>query len=349
MKLLNARTALLLLWMTCLSLLAIGQVPSGYTIVATHNDDITWYEVRDSRGYLGAVYNGKIIGHCDSDWTAVSYSHGRFFYEYGGKSLCVYDKQGNQVKKEGYGYNFVDCYEVVNGKLYMIKNGYVYDEHFHEIGDEVSKVGNITYFRIKENYKYGIVDLTNSEEVLAPEFQDCAAMGGNLFKFKMNGYWGVMDRQGKIIIPTSRHYTEIDYSRTLKIFTFEKETEAAYFKGECNASGVQTAIEKTRSKSKPQQQTTKPKQETKPQQPKQETKTTPTPSPTPQPQPQPVRQPQPFQVWQACGVCGGTGQCQSCLGTGHSLYGTDRCWNCGGNGKCTHCAGQGGRNVIEYH
>ena len=90
--------------------------------------------------------------------------------------------------------------------------------------------------------------------------------------------------------------------------------------------------------------------------------TNPTPSPSPSPtpqlqpqsqqvQPQPVHQPQPMQVWKQCFFCQGSGQCQNCLGTGHTLVYPcqDRCWTCGGSGKCTHCAGHGGQNVIEYH
>jgi len=115
----------------------------------------------------------------------------------------------------------------------------------------------------------------DGNEILAPEFQDCNSLDGNYFSFKMNGYWGVMNRQGKIIIPLSRQYTQIDYSRTLKTFTFVKE---GGYKGECNASGTQTSIAKVQ-QPKPQQQAQQPKQETKPQQPKQET-VTPTPTST---------------------------------------------------------------------
>lgn len=74
--------------------------------------------------------------------------------------------------------------------------------------------------------------------------------------------------------------------------------------------------------------------------------TTVTPTPTPQPQPQP----RPMQVWKPCGICGGSGQCHICLGSGHSLQNPNStCIFCNGTGKCSHCAGHGGQNVIEYH
>lgn len=122
-------------------------------------------------------------------------------------------------------------------------------------GEKLFKVRKGTY-----SDECGIFDC-GGNEILAPEFQDCNSLDGNYFSFKMNGYWGVMNRQGNTIIPINRHYTSIDYSRTLKMFTFTKETETAYFKGECNASGAQTSIEKTGTKSKPKPQA---KQETKP-------------------------------------------------------------------------------------
>lgn len=108
--------------------------------------------------------------------------------------------------------------------------------------------------------KYGMYGIDGSE-ILASEFEDCDYLNNNLFKFKMNGYWGVMNRQGKIIIPLSRQYTQIDYSRTLNTFTFVKE---GGYKGECNAKGVQTSIVKMQTQ-KPQQeakQPTTPKQTT---------------------------------------------------------------------------------------
>lgn len=189
----------------------------------------------------------------------------------------------------------------------------------------------------------GFYDISGTE-ILAPEFQDCAYLGSNLFKFKLNGYWGVMNRQGKIIIPISRHYTSIDYSRTLKMFTFMKETDTQYFKGECNANGVQTSIEKTGTKSKPQPQAQQPAK----QEPKKEVKQEPksTSKPTSLPQPQAV------QVWKPCVVCKGSGLCANCGGSGQDQYSVStyrECPTCHGTKKCSYCAGQGGHYEVEYH
>lgn len=399
MKKLSFRIAVLLCMVMSFSSVVFGQVPKGYTIIKTHNDDITWYEVKDRSGDLGVFFNDYFMSpYPHYGFSSISYSHGFFFFDLRPKYEWyeVFDLQGKEAKFFGDSNN-VKEFKVVNGKFYLIKYDGVYDEKCNRIGREFKEIDGkwflVTLKDVKDvNSGKGLYDLMNDrqivpsqfnwieflngtkgetfiklgvgnwvydgagiydlsgEEILAPDFQDCDYLGNNLFKFKLNGYWGVMNREGKIIIPLDRHYTSIDYSRTLKIFTFTKETETAYYKGECNANGVQTSIEKTGTKSKPKQQTQQPKQETKPQQPKQETKprqeTTPTPTPTPQPQPQP----RPMQVWKPCVSCGGSGQCHVCLGTGHSLQNPNStCILCNGTGKCTHCAGHGGQNVIEYH
>lgn len=370
----------------------LSQVPSGYTVVKTHKDDITWYEVRDSSGDLGAVYNNKLIYRCSSNWTSVSYSHGYFFYQFQGEDLYfVYDKYGREVKREDGDLLIVSRFEEINGKLYMYGSHGIYDEICKLIGYEIREVGDVSYLIKKGEYqKRGLYDLTNGkqilspifdqlgiiedingevfvkamigglngthnpsstglyniagEEILAPEFQDCAYLGSNLFKFKMNGYWGVMNRQGKIIIPISRHYTSIDYSRTLKMFTFTKETDTQYFKGECDANGVQTSIEKTGTKNKPQQQSQQPAKQEPKQEVKQETKPASTPTPLPQPQA--------MQVWNPCVICKGSGLCTNCGGSGQDHYSVStyrECPTCHGMKKCSYCAGQGGHYEVEYH
>lgn len=347
MKMKNYKVFVVLFLMTIVfSFQTLAQVPSGYTIVKTHNDDITWYEVRDNSGNLGAIYNNKLIDHCSDNWTSVSYSHGYFFYQYKGEdSYFVYDKYGNEFKSTISYHNIINGYEVIDGKLFMFGLGGICNEKREKIGVRTKEVDNNRYLITCESDKCGITDLVEGKEILAPEFDDCDCITNDLFKFKMNGYWGIMNRQGKIIIPISRHYTSIDYSRTLKMYTFTKETETQYFKGECNANGVQTSIEKTGTKSKPQQQA---KQEPKPQpQPKQEPKEEP--KPTPPTPPTPPRPLQPFQVWQECFMCGGSGQCRYCYGYGWAANGKDACGVCHGTGKCSQCAGHGGKNVIEYH
>lgn len=287
------------------SLQTFTQVPSGYTVVKTHYDDITWYEVRSDDGSLGSVYNNKVIKEC-SCYYSVSYTHGYFFFEYESGDYFVYDKNGNEVD---FGVaNIIDDYKIVNGRLYMIKRYQgIFDEKLNKIaycgpfyGPDYENIPSrpLYYFNKTKNgcywiedidFKYGLIDLSNGnrvletiygrieikengtedclivtsgkkgiysstgEEILAVEFEDCDCLDNDLFKFKLNGYWGVLNRQGNVVIPLSRQYTKIDYSRTLKTFTFEKEDGR---KGECNAKGVQTSITKAQAQ-KPESKSSK--------------------------------------------------------------------------------------------
>lgn len=61
----------------------------------------------------------------------------------------------------------------------------------------------------------------------------------------------------------------------------------------------------------------------------------------------------PVQVWQACGACNGSGQCQVCYGQGWTYSnltynGKKECSACHWSGKCTLCGGRGGQNVVRY-
>ena len=64
------------------------------------------------------------------------------------------------------------------------------------------------------------------------------------------------------------------------------------------------------------------------------------------------RSPMPVNVWQPCGICGGTGNCNYCGGAGWvysaSAYdGRGDCPTCR-DGKCSACGGERGRYVVEY-
>lgn len=186
------------------------------------------------------------------------------------------------------------------------------------------------YFSVEKNRDgSGACDITG-REIVAPgryDFVTIFNIGGYEYCYVLlNDRYGICDMNGQEIIPPK--YASIKCDEKTKVFKYK----------DASGNWVSTGIKLSSLAQTPTEAPT----------PTPSPTPSPTPTPTPTPTPDPPRPPQPFQVWQPCGVCGGSGQCQSCLGTGHSLYGTDRCWNCGGNGKCTHCAGQGGRNVIEY-
>lgn len=334
----------------------------NYRYDSESTGDLKWQRVRDldnpNDNYYGAAVNGKIVVpvkyHWVTDWFGLFFAytvpmpHGGYedipadFYTSDGKLLAS--------AEEG----FVFVYQVKNKTEAWTTNKYIYQKTdqtwYDENGNMIFKDdlwpscwkspnGEIYYhYSTGSEEHYGLSYYHNgiNHTILAPEFENVRSYSYNMVGFKLNGYWGVINKDGKMIIPLDRHYTKIEYSRTLKMFTFEKE---GGYKGECDATGKQTNITKVSTPApKPQPQ----KQKTTTQEP------APAPTPTPQTQPQP-RQPQPVQEWVPCSACNGSGQCHICLGGGNSLQNPNsRCYLCSGTGKCTHCAGHGGHYETRY-
>ena len=231
-------------------------------------------------------------------------------------------------------------YEKQGLVLIQMVDGNVYDMHGNLLFKSNGKLpssydlfdpGNGKYLVwTRDGNKKGISTL-DGKEILAPEFEEVKVLSDNLYAFTLNGYWGVMKVAGnvnKVIIPIERAYTKIEYSRTLKQFTFEKVSA----KGTCNANGVQTSITKV---APPQTQTpSQPANSNRPQQ-----------QPTQGNQPD-VKTP----VYMPCPTCGGTLHCPTCAGTGSYWSGSDkrRCGVCNGTGVCQSCHGTGTNAVIYY-
>ncbi len=232
-----------------------AQIPDGYEIVRTHNDDITWYELK-RRDYYYASYNGKIIPSRDGGrdiYKSVEYFNGFFIFKKGYRALdCeAYDTLGKiiMLKDDGYSYPFFDSVVLKNEKVYFFKNidknsGYgcifVYDASGKRIG-QLEESDGYRFLHTEFGKRRGLVDFETFEVIFEPEFGTCGYLGDDLFYFYINDYVGVMNRSRKVVIPIDRHYTRIGYNRTFKIITFEKE---GGYKGECNVKGVQTSISK---------------------------------------------------------------------------------------------------------
>ncbi|MGN0207654.1 MAG: WG repeat-containing protein [Muribaculaceae bacterium] len=93
------------------------------------------------------------------------------------------------------------------------------------------------YYKVKETISknYGIIN-TEGNEILPCEFEDIDYIGGDFFKFRSGGAWGVVSIVGKVIIPTSRGYTSIGkYSTIQKTIPYTMDG----YKGECNSLGRQ--------------------------------------------------------------------------------------------------------------
>lgn len=107
--------------------------------------------------------------------------------------------------------------------------------------DESSIGADKSYCKVGKNGMRGILDSTQ-KEILPCEFEDIEYIGGDFFKFKSGDFWGVINVNGKIIIPTSRGYSTIGkYSNIQKTFPFTKTG----YKGECNHLGRQISLIKT--------------------------------------------------------------------------------------------------------
>lgn len=105
-------------------------------------------------------------------------------------------------------------------------------EKYYEIAPLIDN-----YLLVKKNSKCGLITFDN-REIVPAELDALEKCGTGFLRFKINGFWGVMNYAGKIIIPTDRGYTKIgDYVSFTKRFPYEMDG----YKGECNNLGVQVS------------------------------------------------------------------------------------------------------------
>ena len=194
--------------MMCLFSVVFGQVPSGYTIVKTHNDEITWYEVRDnSSGEMAVAYNNKILCYkvseafCFHGFIMAKPSGWNFYY--------VFDKQGNKIKFGNN--NIVNKVEIVGDNLFFFYGG-VYDENLNKIADregDFSKCGNKVYLITKENGKYGIYDWENKNQVLPSRYKSIDILAGGLCEINDDGKLCIYDLKNEQQIPEPSNYDKV--------------------------------------------------------------------------------------------------------------------------------------------
>ena len=186
----------------------------------------------------------------------------------------------------------------------------------------------------------------NSQEIVPAELDAIQQCGTGFLRFKVNGYWGVFDYTGKIIIPTDRGYTKIgDYVSFTKRFPYEMDG----YKGECNNLGVQVSKIKVAAA---QQSTASSGSSSSASSGSSSTGSSNSGSSTQTVVVEHHRDPVPVQVWKPCIICGGSGKCQTCGGTGiytgWSGHSSICSYGCGGSGRCSFCAGKGGVYEVEY-
>ena len=207
---------------------------------------------------------------------------------------------------------------------------------------------NSEYAIVVENNKYGLKKADGS--VVVPiELEDLEPIGKNYLRYKLNGFWGVMNYQGKIIIPTDRGYTYIgDYVSFTKRFPY---TMAGY-KGECDATGRQ--ISKIKVATPQQAVANSSSSSSSSSSASSSSNSGNSNGGTTTVVVEHHRDPVPVQQWQACWACGGMGTmgCDNCGGSGTKYIGDrlHRCSRCNGRGiiPCNVCYGNKGQYVTVY-
>lgn len=262
---------------------------------------------------------------------------------------------GKEIIPTSRGYTYIGDFDRSKGTFAFTKKGFsgVCDAQGREISttrlaptaDDIKanggyasaveiKYGSTKYYKVSKGGRYGLTD-SEGKEIVPCEMEALESAGTGYLKYKINGFWGLMNYTGKILIDTDRGYTSIgDFKTFNKRFPY---TMAGY-KGECDATGRQISKIKVES-------------------PKQAVATQTTTTPQTKEGEQKIiiehkRDPIPVNVWVQCNICGGSGKCQTCGGTGiftgWSGNKTLCEYGCGGSGKCSFCAGQGGHYEVQY-
>ena len=213
-----------------------------------------------------------------------------------------------------------------------------YDGGYSEVNEITDD--NTKYFIVEKN---GYKGLTDSEgNIIIPSDMELLEPAGTGFlRFRVADFYGIMNYKGKTVIPTSRGYTQIgNYVASQKVFPYTMDG----YKGECNNLGQQISKVKVGIDARASNNSSSPRASS--------SSSTSSGSKTQTVVVEHHRDPVPVQEWQQCQACFGSGQCPDvkCGGSGWYYVG-DRmtsCFRCKGSGKCSICAGRGGQNVTVY-
>ena len=212
------------------------------------------------------------------------------------------------------------------------------------------KDNGVDYILVTDGNKYGLRSI-DGKEIVPAELDAIEQCGKGFLRFKVNGFWGIMNYQGKIIIDTDRGYTSIgDFKSFNKRFAYTMNG----YKGECDANGRQiskikvdtpkqnTSVASSSSSSSSSSSTSS------------SSGNNSSGNNTTTIHVEHHRDPVPVQQWQACFACGGMGTmgCDFCGGGGTKYIGDrlHRCSRCNGRGiiPCNVCYGNKGQYVTVY-
>lgn len=318
-------------------------------------DGSYYFQVTSEKSLFGlySLHGEKIL---DMEYSEIENTVGNFLKVKRNTYYGIVTLNGNEIIPTSRGYTFIGDYDSSKGTFAFTKKGFtgVCDAQGREISttrlaptaDDIKanggyasvvemKNGSTKYYKVSKGGCYGLTD-SEGKEIVPCEMEALESAGTGYLKYKINGFWGVMNYTGKILIDTDRGYTSIgDFKTFNKRFPY---TMAGY-KGECDMNGRQVSKIKVET---PQQTVT--------------TQTTTTTTPQRQEEQKIIiehkHDPIPVNVWVQCNICGGSGRCQTCGGsgiyTGPAGNKTLCSFGCGGSGKCSFCAGSGGHYEVEY-
>jgi len=114
---------------------------------------------------------------------------------------------------------------------------YCESNHNYDITLSTNFLGDYRYHIMKSNNKLGFID-SHGKIIVPCEMDALESAGTGYLKYKLNGFWGVMNYTGKVIIDTNRGYTSIgDFKTFNKRFAYTMDG----YKGECNQLGQQVS------------------------------------------------------------------------------------------------------------
>lgn len=321
-------------------------LPPKYNAIGLMADNLIKFE--DKSGYWGVVNNNGIvlipttrqylsIGNYDNSTKSFSFTKKGYkgYCNSGGKELSIIKilPTIDEIKTRG---SYSSIVKLLNGKA--------------------------NFYKVSKGGLYGLTD-EEGKEVVPCEMTALESAGTGYLRYKLNGFWGLMNYQGKILIDTDRGYTSIgDYKSFNKRFSYTMNG----YKGECNSLGQQiskikvatqnpsTSVASSSSSSSSSSRTSSSSSSTSSTASSSSSGSSNSGNSTTTIHVEHHRDPVPMQQWQACFACGGMGTmgCDFCGGSGTKYIGDrlHRCSRCNGRGiiPCNVCYGNKGQYVTVY-
>lgn len=333
----------------------------------------TKFYIVENKGKNGIISStGEWLLPFEKGYTQISSFGDKYFKVYDGKYYGIIDIEGQDViptsrcyinigdldsQKSsftftGKGFNGV-CdikgREILRNKLLPSSDEIMEDGGYSTV-TEINN-GNTKYYKVSKGDRYGLTD-AEGKEIVPCEMEALESIGSGFLKYKINGFWGVINYTGKIIIDTDRGYTYIG-----NFLTFTKRFPYVMngYKGECDVTGRQ--ISKIKVEAPRQSDAASSSESSSSSNSSTSSSSSNSSSNTGSVTTQTVvvehhHDPMPVQEWQQCVGCFGSGQCPyvKCGGSGWYYIGdrVSTCSMCHGSGKCHYCNGQGGRYITVY-